>query len=148
MGRQISGMVLQSWIARRNSSRTEDVNFLQIWVFPKERNIKPRYDQKLFPAEERKNTFHAVVGPEKNDSSLWINQDAWFSLGSLAKGFNGEYGVKKTSNGVYVFVIEGELNVNGQQLSKRDGFGVWETDKLSITAESDAEVLLIDVPMN
>ena len=79
---------------------------------------------------------------------MWINQDAWFSLGNLSKGFAGEYAVKKTTNGVYVFVIEGEVNVNGQRLSKRDGLGVWETDKLSINAETDAEILLIDVPMN
>jgi len=134
--------------SERNASKIEDVNFLQIWVFPKERNIKPRYDQKLFGAEDRINKFQAVVSPAKNDSSLWINQDAWFSLGNLTKGFAGEYAVKKTANGVYVFVIEGEVTVNGQSLSKRDGLGVWETDKLSISAETDAEILLIDVPMN
>ncbi len=69
-------------------------------------------------------------------------------LGNLTKGFNGEYAVQKSSNGVYVFVLEGEVTVNGQKLNKRDGFGVWDTDKLSITADTDAEVLLIDVPMN
>lgn len=134
--------------SERNASKDEDVNFLQIWVFPKERNIKPRYDQKLFGREDRKNRFQTVVSPEKNESSLWINQDAWFSLGNLTKGFNTEYAVKKTSNGVYVFVIEGEVTVNGEKLSGRDGLGVWDTEKLSITADTDAEVLLIDVPMN
>lgn len=134
--------------SEKNASKSEDVNFLQIWVFPKERNISPRYDQKLFASEERKDKFQAVVSPEKNETSLWINQDAWFSLGNLSKGFNGEYNVQKTSNGVYVFVIEGDVTVNGQKLNKRDGYGVWDTDKLSITADSDAEVLLIDVPMN
>ena len=134
--------------SERNASKDEDVNFLQIWVFPKERNIKPRYDQKLFGREDRTNKFQAVVSPEKDDSSLWINQDAWFSLGNLSKGVTSEYSVKKTSNGVYVFVIEGEVTANGQQLSKRDGLGVWDTDKISISADTDAEVLLIDVPMN
>lgn len=134
--------------SERNASKDEDVNFLQIWVFPKERNIKPRYDQKLFATEERKNKFQAVISPEKNGRSLWINQDAWFSLGSLSKGFNGEYTVQKTSNGVYVFVLEGEVTVNGQKLNKRDGFGVWDTDKIAVAADADAEVLLIDVPMN
>jgi len=134
--------------SERNASNVEDVNFLQIWVFPKERNIKPRYDQKLFGREDRTNKFQAVVSPEKNDSSLWINQDAWFSLGNLSKGVTSDYTVKKTSNGVYVFVIEGEVTANGQKLSKRDGLGVWDTDKISISADTDAEVLLIDVPMN
>ena len=134
--------------SERNASNVEDVNFLQIWVFPKERNIKPRYDQKLFGPEDRTNKFQTVVSPEKNDSSLWINQDAWFSLGNLSKGVTSDYTVKKTSNGVYVFVIEGEVTANGQKLSKRDGLGVWDTDKISISADTDAEVLLIDVPMN
>jgi len=134
--------------SERNASNVEDVNFLQIWVFPKERNIKPRYDQKLFGREDRTNKFQAVVSPEKNESSLWINQDAWFSLGNLSKGVTSEYTVKKTSNGVYVFVIEGEVTANGQKLSRRDGLGVWDTDKISISADADAEVLLIDVPMN
>jgi redox-sensitive bicupin YhaK (pirin superfamily) len=134
--------------SERNASKEEDVNFLQIWVFPKERNIKPRYDQRLFPAEDRKNKFQAVISPEKNGGGLWINQDAWFSLGNLTTGFNGDYTVQKSSNGVYVFVIEGEVTVNGQKLNKRDGFGVWDTDKISIAADTDAEVLLIEVPMN
>ena len=134
--------------SERNASKVEDVNFLQIWVFPKERNIKPRYDQRLFNPEDRTNKFQAVVSPEKDSSALWINQDAWFSLGNLSKGFSNEYRVQKTSNGVYVFVIDGEITVNGQKLNKRDGFGVWDTDSLSISAETDAEVLLIDVPMN
>jgi redox-sensitive bicupin YhaK (pirin superfamily) len=134
--------------SERNASKEEDVNFLQIWVFPKERNIEPRYDQRLLATEERKNKFQAVISPEKNGAALWINQDAWFSLGNLTKGFNGEYEMQKSSNGVYVFVIEGEVTVNGQKLNKRDGFGVWDTDKISVVADTDAEVLLIDVPMN
>ena len=134
--------------SEKNASKVEDVNFLQIWVFPKERNIKPRYDQKLFSAEDRKNRFQTVVSPEKNGSSLWINQDAWFSLGNLSKGTSNEYTVQKSSNGIYAFVIQGEITVNGQKLSKRDGLGVWDTDKISISADTDAEVLLIDVPMN
>ncbi|HMG94077.1 MAG TPA: pirin family protein [Chryseolinea sp.] len=134
--------------SEKNASKDDDVNFLQIWVFPKERDITPRYDQKLFATEERKNKFQAVISPEKNENSLWINQDAWFSLGNLSKGFNGGYTVQKTSNGVYVFVIEGEVTVDGQKLNKRDGLGVWDTDKISITADTDAEVLLIDVPIN
>jgi redox-sensitive bicupin YhaK (pirin superfamily) len=134
--------------SERNASKDEDVNFLQIWVFPKERNINPRYDQKLFAKEERENKFQTVISPEKNDKTLWINQDAWFSLGSLSKGFNGQYTVHKTGNGVYVFVIDGEATVDGQKLNKRDGLGVSDIDKITITADNNAELLLIDVPMN
>lgn len=134
--------------SEKNASKTDEVNFLQVWVFPKEKNIQPRYDQKLFPAEERLNKFQTVVSPEKNDGSLWINQDAWFSLGKLAKGFSIDYTVNKNTNGVYAFVIEGDVTINGQQLNRRDGFGVWDVEKLTILADSDAEVLLMEIPMN
>lgn len=134
--------------SEKNASSTEAVNFLQIWVFPKEKNITPRYDQKEFAAGERINKFQTVISPEKNNGALWINQDAWFQLGNLKKGFTTEYSLKKTGNGVYAFIIEGDVTINDQKLNKRDGLGVWDTDKLSISADSDAEVLLMEVPMN
>lgn len=135
--------------SEKNASKTEDVNFLQIWVFPREQNILPRYDQKEFKPTERFNKLQTVISPEKeNSSALWINQDAWFYLGNLKKGFTTDYGLKKNGNGVYTFIIEGEVTINGQKLNKRDGLGVWETDKLSISADTDTEVLLMEVPMN
>jgi redox-sensitive bicupin YhaK (pirin superfamily) len=134
--------------SEKNASKTEDVNFLQVWVFPKERNIQPRYDQKLFSAEDRINKFQTVVAPDKKEGALWINQDAWFSLGKLAKGLSTEYSINKNSNGVYAFVIEGDVTINGQKLNKRDGLGVWDVEKLTLVADSDAEVLLMEVPMN
>ncbi len=135
--------------SEKNASKTEAVNFLQIWVFPKEENITPRYDQKEFKSNERINKLQTVISPEKeNFSALWINQDAWFHLGNLKKGFTTDYALKKNGNGVYAFIIEGEVTINGQKLNKRDGLGVWETDKISISADTDAEVLLMEVPMN
>lgn len=134
--------------SERNASKSEDVNFLQIWVFPKVRNIQPRYDQKLFSADDRINKFQTVVAPEENRDSLWINQDAWFSIGRLSKDFFTEYKVNKNGNGVYAFVLEGDVTINGEKLNKRDGLGVWETDMVSFSADSDAEVLLLEVPMN
>lgn len=134
--------------SEKNASSTEAVNFLQIWVFPKVRNIQPRYDQKLFLAENRINKFETVVSPEKDGKGLWINQDAWFSLGKLQAGSSTEYVLNKNSNGVYAFVIEGDVTINGQKLNKRDGLGVWDTDKLSVVADNEAEVLLMEVPMN
>lgn len=134
--------------SERNASKTDDVNFLQIWVFPKIRNIAPRYDQKLFSSDDRLNKFQTVVAPEENSTSLWINQDAWFSIGRFAKDFSTDYKLNKNSNGVYAFVLEGDVTINGQKLNKRDGLAVWEIDKISFAADSDAEVLLIEVPMN
>jgi len=131
-----------------NASKTDPVNFLQIWVFPKVKNVEPRYDQKTFDPADRVNQLQLVVSPEKNSSAIFINQDAWFSLGTLKKDFNTTYSVKQKNNGVYVFVIDGDVTVNGEKLAKRDGLGISETDTLNIAANSDAEILLMDVPMN
>ncbi len=131
-----------------NKNADKKVNFLQIWVFPKVKGIVPSYGQITLNPEERINKLQTVVSPTKTDSNVWINQDAWFHLGSLKKEFKTEYTIKQKDNGVYAFVIDGEVTINGQKLSKRDGFGVWETDKLSILADKDSEILLMDVPMN
>jgi redox-sensitive bicupin YhaK (pirin superfamily) len=77
-----------------------------------------------------------------------INQDAWFHLGNLKNGFNAEYKVKQQGNGVYAFVIEGDVTISGQKLNKRDGLGVWDVDSVSIQVDSDSELLLMDLPMN
>jgi redox-sensitive bicupin YhaK (pirin superfamily) len=129
-----------------NASKTDAVNFLQIWVFPKIKNIQPKYAQKTFNPEDRKNQLQTVVAPD-DANAIAINQDAWFSLGTLGKGFATDYAIKKNTNGVYAFVINGDVTINDQKLNKRDGLGIWETDKLSITADSDAEILLIEVPI-
>ena len=131
-----------------NASKSDAVNFLQIWVFPKLRNVEPRYEQKTFNPEGRVNQLQTVVSPDQNNGSVFINQDAWFSLGNLKKGTAVDYTIKKSGNGVYAFIIEGDVTINNEKLNKRDGLGVSETDKLSITADSDAEVLLIEVPLS
>jgi len=130
-----------------NANKDREVKFLQVWVFPKEQNITPRYEQKTFKPEDRNNTIQPVVAPDDKDA-VWINQDAWFSLGKMDKNFATTYAIKKNNNGVYTFVLEGDVTVNGQQLGKRDALGIWDTDKLDILANTDAEILLIDVPMN
>jgi hypothetical protein len=137
-----------------NKNKDAKVNFLQIWIFPKQRDIAPRYDQITFKPEDRVNKLQQIVSPSKTDDGVWINQDAWFHLGNLKKGFTTDYTIKQKGNGVYAFVIEGEVTINlptgqagSQKLNKRDGYGVWDTEKISIVADGDAEVLLMDVPM-
>ncbi len=131
-----------------NKNSDKLVNFLQIWVFPKKRNIKPRYDQKTLNAEDRLNKLQVIVSPEgSSDDSVKINQDAWFNLGTLNKGTKVNYHLHDKSHGVYVFVIDGDVTVNGQVLNKKDGLGISETEALSITADNNSEVLLMEVPM-
>ncbi|HYG16445.1 MAG TPA: pirin family protein [Bacteroidia bacterium] len=132
-----------------NHNRDKEVKFLQIWVFPKQENIKPRYGQVTFNPEDKLNQLKLVVSPDKEASdSIWINQDAWFHLGLLEKGFSTTHTVSGTNTGIYAFVIEGDVTINGQQLNKRDGFGIWDIDALDIKADSNAELLLMEVPMN
>ncbi len=131
-----------------NASQKEEVNFLQIWVFPKERDIQPRYDQKTFSKAERKNKFQAVVSPEKNSSSLWINQDSYFSLADIEAGKEITYNINKKGNGVYLFVISGSVEAAGTNLDKRDGFGIEDTDKITVSAKENSEILVIEVPMS
>ena len=130
-----------------NKNTDKQVNFLQIWVFPKLRNIEPRYGQISLKPEDRVNKFQQIVSPD-GDEGVTINQDAWFQLGSFKKGFQADYSIKQKGNGVYAFILDGDVTINEQKLNKRDGFGVLETDKISITADNDAEILLMDVPMN
>jgi quercetin 2,3-dioxygenase len=130
-----------------NASKTEEVKFLQIWVFPKLKNIAPRYEQKSFLPENRLNQILTVVAPD-DSNAVFINQDAWFSLGSFSKDLSIEYPIKKTGNGVYVFVLSGSVTVNGELLENRDGLGVSETEVLTIVANTESELLLIDIPMD
>jgi len=130
-----------------NNSKTEEINLLQIWVFPKEKNIKPRYDQKLFDPSDRINKIKTVVSASDKDA-LWINQDAYFSLSSLEKDKAVNYQIKSKGNGLYVFLIEGKIEISGETLDKRDAIGLEQIDGIEIKAVETSEVLLIEVPMN
>jgi redox-sensitive bicupin YhaK (pirin superfamily) len=129
-----------------NANADRDVKFLQIWIFPKAQDITPRYEQKTFRPEDRINKLQVVVAPD-DKAAIHINQDAWFSLGNMEKGFSSSYNLNKEGNGVYAFVLEGEITINGNKLARRDALGISETGKLDITADTNAELLLIEVPM-
>jgi redox-sensitive bicupin YhaK (pirin superfamily) len=130
-----------------NASATESTNILQTWVFPKEKNIQPRYDQRKFEKENWLNKLCLVVSPDKKDEVLWINQDCWYSLGAFDKEMNVEYKMHKEGTGIYIFVIEGKTGVGEMNLDKRDAIGIWETDKFSMKVTAGTELLMIEVPM-
>ena len=130
-----------------NANKDKALKLLQIWVIPNKQNAQPRYGQTTLNKADRINKLQEIVSPGPIDSGMWINQDSWFHIGSLQKGFQVDYHIKKAGNGVYAFVIEGDVTINGTSLNKRDALGISDTDKLSITADSDAELLLIEVPM-
>ena len=131
-----------------NDSRIDPVTLFQVWVFPKVKNIKPRYDQRTFDVNERQNKWQTVVSPLEADDALWINQDARFSLTNLGNGKEISYAPAFKGNGIFLVVINGAVEVNGQALNKRDALGISETDSFTIKATADAELLAIEVPMN
>jgi redox-sensitive bicupin YhaK (pirin superfamily) len=131
-----------------NASATEPVTLFQVWIFPKERNIKPRYDQRNFDTNERVDKWQVIVSPKEEDNALWINQDARFALTSLEAGKELNYSNAFEGNGVFLVVISGSVNVNGEQLHKRDAMGISGTDEFTITANETSELLAIEVPMD
>jgi len=133
--------------SEKNHYKDKETSFLQIWIIPKENNIKPGYDQKTFNPDDRINKLQTVVAPD-DEKAVPINQDAWFSLGNFESGFSASYSLKKPGNGVYAFVIDGNVTINDQSLFKRDAIGIWDVDKLNVTAVTNAQILLIEVPMN
>ena len=131
-----------------NASATEPVTLFQVWVFPKERNIKPRYDQRSFDEADRSNKWQVVVSPMDSDNALWINQDARFSLTKLEAGRPLSYTNAFKGNGVFLVVISGSVKVADQSLDKRDALGIYDTDEFTLVADEDAELLAVEIPMS
>ena len=134
--------------SEKNKNNDRQVKFLQIWVFPNRKNVPPRYDQKTFSEEEKQNQLAMVVSPVGSaDGGVEIHQEAWFHLGKLDAGKTLAYDVKKKGNGVYAFVLDGDVTINEIDLNRRDGLGISETARLLIRAISNSEILLMDIPM-
>ncbi|MBS1510685.1 MAG: pirin family protein [Bacteroidetes bacterium] len=130
-----------------NASSTDPVTLFQIWVFPKEENIKPRYDQRTFDINQRINQWQTVVSPNEADHALWINQDARFSLTKLEAGKSITYTNGFAGNGVFLLNIKGAVTAADTDLNTRDALGISGTDTFTITAKEDTELLAIEVPM-
>jgi len=129
-----------------NSLPDKPVRLFQIWVFPEKKNITPRYDQKTYRHEDRKNKWQRIVSPNEPEA-VWINQDAYFSVIDMDENTEAKYDFKSTKNGAYIFVIEGSLALDGTQLDRRDGMGVWDTSSITLKATKPSEVLLMEIPM-
>ncbi len=131
-----------------NRNKDATVKFLQIWVFPNKKNVTPRYDQITMNPADRQNQFQQVLSPNPEDAGVWVHQDAWFHLGKFDQDFSVDYSIKKEGKGLYVFVLSGEFEVDGQVVQTRDGLGIRQASDVSFKALSPgAEVLLMEVPM-
>ena len=130
-----------------NKNPGKDGKFLQIWIIPRERNVEPRYDQISIRDVAEENRFYQILSPNTDDQGVWIHQDAWFSMGEFNTEKNLSYALNKSGNGVYVFVIHGNVEVENESLSTRDAIGIWDTDAIHFKATPDTKVLLMEVPM-
>ncbi len=132
-----------------NKSKENQVSFLQIWVIPNKRNVTPEYGQITLNNNDLKNHLKQIVSPNRDGEGVWIYQNAWFHLGRFDKDFGTSYTIKLPGNGVYAFIVEGSFTIEGNVLNRRDGLGIWDTDRISIKAtQPDSEILLMEVPMN
>lgn len=132
-----------------NANHDREVKFLQIWIFPREKNVTPRYDQITMDTSAREGQFQQILSPSPDDEGVWIHQDAWFHLGRLENEQTTTYALKKSGNGVYAFVIKGRVSINGRELSDRDGLGIEGAQEIDVTSHTEgAEVLLMEIPMH
>lgn len=130
-----------------NHSKTDPVKFLQIWIIPNKENVTPRYDQITINHDLAKDNFLQILSPNPEDEGVWIHQNAWFHLSDFSAGTDKTYDLKLASNGVYLFVLSGELNVDGHELSTRDGLGIIDVNQIQIQAKTNAEFLIMEVPV-
>ena len=131
-----------------NANNNSEVKLLQIWLFPNKKNVEPRYDQIEIKSISKTNEFNQILSPFKDDQGVWIHQNAWFQLGSFDKSTAIDYNIKKETNGLYIFMIEGQAKINEQDLYLRDGYGLWNTEEVKIQAEKGSKILMMDVPMS
>lgn len=133
--------------AEHNHSAYEPVVFLQLWILPEIQNLAPRYAQYRFDPKAWENHFYFLVGPRQQPSKLWIHQQAFVARASIAIGQEIPYTLKHPGNGVFLFVIEGKVNVAGEVLGKRDGAGLEGVHQLACQGIEISDILAIEVPM-
>jgi redox-sensitive bicupin YhaK (pirin superfamily) len=133
--------------SEQNKRQDSQVELLQLWLFPNQENVTPRYDQISIRDLKKENAFYQILSPNKEDQGSWIYQNTWMHLGDFSQETNTSYTLGSPSNGVYVFIIDGSLEIERHTLNKRDALGVWDTTTIDFNIAKNSRVLLIDVPL-
>lgn len=133
-----------------NGSDEMSLSLFQIWIIPNQQNVVPRYGQKRFEPEARKNKLQLLVTSmdDPHTESLKIHQDARLSRIDLDDGMTFKYTLKSEQHGVYVMLISGSLTIGNETLQKRDALGISQTNHFSVLASDASEILFIEVPMH
>jgi len=130
-----------------NHSKENEVSLLQIWIFPDKKNVEPRYDQASFSEDEMNGKWRTVVSPDGKGNSLWINQQAWFSLGVFDPDATFSYQLKKAGNIVYLFLISGEIELESETVNQRDGICIEEIDtSFNLKTIKKSKILVMEIP--
>lgn len=130
-----------------NPNEKEESKFLQIWIFPDKLNVKPRYDQLKLNKEDRINQWDQILSPNPDDKGVWIHQNAWFHMTDLEQGKELTYELKDKSNGVFLFVLEGDITIGEDILHRRDAVGIDGEESFTIKANENSQVLVMEIPM-
>lgn len=130
-----------------NANPDKPTELLQIWVFPNQPNVSPRYDQITLNISDRKNKWDQILSPNPTDKGVWIHQNAWFHMADLDEKKSLSYELKDPTNGLFLFVIEGRVQLGNEQLGRRDAIGFWETPLFELNALENAQLLLMEIPM-
>jgi len=115
-------------------------------VLPPQNNTAPAYNDYDIRPLLKENEMTLIVAPDGSAPATLL-QDTWFSIGQVKKGKSIEYKMHQPGNGVYIFLIEGKIEVDGETLSRRDGLGVYDTDNFKLDTLEDSHILLMEVPM-
>ena len=127
-----------------NASQSEPAHFLQIWIIPEKRGIKPSYEQKSVPLEERRGKLRLVAAPDAPEGAVTLHEDARVYVANLAAGERVSHDIAP-GRGVWVQVARGIVGLNGTELREGDGAALEDEARAEIEADTDAEILLFDL---
>ncbi|GJQ64538.1 MAG: pirin family protein [Melioribacteraceae bacterium] len=127
-----------------NPSNDEYLKLLQIWIIPDVRGLVPSYEEKKFDFDNTKNELILIGSKEKSDDKIFIHQDASLYYGNYEAGNSVEMSINE-GYGIYLFVISGELEANGENLSNRDAIMIESEEKISTSIKKDAKFIMFYV---
>jgi quercetin 2,3-dioxygenase len=132
--------------SERNASPDEPMRFIQIWILPDTAGLPPAVEQKVFDRDDRHNRLLRVLSPEGGDA-VTVHQDASLYVASLDPGVEVTHALGP-GRGVYAYLIEGAVRLDGHDLDTGDAAKVTDQPGLTITAREPSELILVDVPMS
>ncbi|MGZ4125010.1 MAG: pirin family protein [Actinomycetota bacterium] len=134
-----------AWHSEQNASETEPMRFIQLWIMPSERGLPPGVEQKVFTKDDRTDTLLKVISGDDGEAVL-VHQDADVFVSHLSAGARVEHPLRD-GRGVYLYVIEGDVSVNGERMTTGDAAQITEEPSVAIEAATDSELILVDVEL-